>query len=140
MTARKKATKAKTTAKTKAKVVKKVSKTSKKVTVKKLKVTDPFTKTELIKTISERTEIERKSVVAIIMELEAIIGAHLSKGGPGKFVLPGLLKLVVKKVPAKKARKGINPFTGETTTFKAKPASRKVKATPLKKLKEVVIG
>lgn len=53
------------------------------------------------------------------------------------FILPGLLKLVVKQVPAKKARAGINPFTGEQTTFKAKPASRKVKIKALKSLKEM---
>ena len=46
--------------------------------------------------------------------------------------------MVVKKTPAKKARKGINPFTGEPTIFKAKPASRKVKVTVLKKVKEMV--
>jgi len=38
--------------------------------------------------------------------------------------------------PATKARKGINPFTGEETMFKAKPASIQVKVRPLKKMKE----
>jgi len=40
--------------------------------------------------------------------------------------------------PATKARKGINPFTGEEMIFKAKPARRGVKAVPLKRLKEMV--
>ena len=68
-----------------------------------------------------------------------IVGAHLKKGGPGKFILPGMLKMTVKSVPAKGARKGINPFTKEPTIFKAKPARAKVKITSLKMLKEMAL-
>jgi nucleoid DNA-binding protein len=46
------------------------------------------------------------------------------------------MKVTTVKKPARKARKGINPFTGEATTFKAKPASIAVKVRPLKKMKE----
>jgi nucleoid DNA-binding protein len=60
------------------------------------------------------------------------------RGAPGTFTIPGLLKLRVVKKPAKKARKGINPFTGEEMMFKAKPASRAVKALALKGLKDMV--
>ena len=42
------------------------------------------------------------------------------------------------KKPATKAREGVNPFTGEKMMFKAKPASRKVRALPLKSLKSMV--
>jgi nucleoid DNA-binding protein len=51
-------------------------------------------------------------------------------------MLPGLFKITVTKVPAKPERQGINPFTGEPTTFKAKPATVKVKVRPMKKLKD----
>jgi nucleoid DNA-binding protein len=51
-------------------------------------------------------------------------------------VLPGILKITAVAVPAKKGRKGINPFTGEATVFKAKPATVKVKVRPMKKLKD----
>jgi len=54
------------------------------------------------------------------------------------FSIPGLLKLRVVKKPARKARKGVNPFTGEEMMFKAKPASKAVKATTLKALKDMV--
>ncbi len=54
----------------------------------------------------------------------------------GEFTLPGILKITTVAKPAKKARKGINPFTGEEQMFKAKPASIGVKVRPLKKLKE----
>jgi hypothetical protein len=52
--------------------------------------------------------------------------------------MPSLLKMKVVKKPATKARKGINPFTGEETMFKAKLASKKVRAAALKSLKEMV--
>jgi DNA-binding protein HU-beta len=58
--------------------------------------------------------------------------------GNGLFTLPGLLKLKVVKKPATKTREGVNPFTGEKMTFKAKPASKKVRVLPLKSLKAMV--
>ena len=70
------------------------------------------------------------------MDVAFIIEGHIKKRAVGEFVLPGLLKVSAVKKPAKKARKGINPFTGEEQMFKAKPASIAVKVRPLKKLKE----
>ena len=61
----------------------------------------------------------------------------MGKKGPGLFAVPGLMKIVVIQKPAVKARKGINPFTGEETTFKAKPARNVVKIAALKNLKEM---
>ncbi|MEM7281726.1 MAG: HU family DNA-binding protein, partial [Pseudomonadota bacterium] len=52
--------------------------------------------------------------------------------------VPGLMKIKSVKKPATKARKGINPFTGEEMMFKAKPARKAVKVLPLKGLKEMV--
>ena len=54
------------------------------------------------------------------------------------FTVPGLLKLRVVKKPARKARKGTNPFTGEEMMFKAKPATKVVKVSALKGLKDMV--
>ena len=48
------------------------------------------------------------------------------------------MKCVVKRKPATKARKGINPFTKEETMFKAKPACTVIKIRPLKKMKDMV--
>jgi nucleoid DNA-binding protein len=45
---------------------------------------------------------------------------------------------VVQRKPATKARKGINPFTGQETMFKAKPARNVVKVRALKNLKQMV--
>lgn len=97
----------------------------------------PYSKSELIATLSGRTGVARKQVQQVLESLQEIIQVHLNKQGPETFVWPGMAKIKVVKKPATKARKGINPFTGEETMFKAKPASRKVKILPLKKLKEM---
>ncbi|MBW1901265.1 MAG: HU family DNA-binding protein [Deltaproteobacteria bacterium] len=100
-------------------------------------VKEPMTKAVMISEIAETTGLNKKQVNSVIDELAIIIERHIKTRGPGKFILPGLIKVQVKRKPATKARKGINPFTGEMTTFKAKPARRVVKVTPLKKLKEM---
>ena len=48
------------------------------------------------------------------------------------------MKIKVVRKPATKARKGVNPFTGEPMTFKAKPARNVVKVLALKALKDMV--
>jgi len=103
------------------------------------KVSNVYTKSALLATLADRTGLAKKEVSNVLTELTTVVEAHLKRGGPGKFTLPGMLKMTVKNVPAKKARKGINPFTGEQTTFKAKPASRKVKVTALKALKDMAV-
>jgi nucleoid DNA-binding protein len=97
----------------------------------------PFTKSQFISTLSEHTGISRKDAGNVLATVSKVIGAHLGKGGPAIFSWPGLFKMKIVKKPATKSRKGINPFTGEPTIFKAKPASRKVKILPLKGLKEM---
>lgn len=96
------------------------------------------TKSHLLLTIAEETGLSRKQVGAVLEVLGTQIKKSLGGRGAGKFVLPGLMKLKVVKKPATKARKGINPFTGEETTFKAKPARKVVKIQPLKALKDAV--
>jgi len=91
------------------------------------------TKSELFSTIADNCELSKN----VFDALGDIIGEHIKKRGPGKFTIPGMMKIDVRVRPATKARKGINPFTGEETIFKAKPASRRVKITALKKLKDL---
>lgn len=113
-------------------------KAAKKAPAKKLTaVKSRYSKTQILGEISEKTELTRKQIGAVIEELSDLIERHVKKGACGEFVLPGLLKVNTVKKPARKARKGINPFTGEETMFKAKPASTQVKVRPLKKLKEM---
>ena len=100
-------------------------------------VKDRYTKTQIITEIAESTELTKKQVSAVIDELGDVIERHIKKRACGEFVLPGMLKITTVKKKATKARKGINPFTGEETIFKAKPASTQVKVRPLKKLKDM---
>jgi nucleoid DNA-binding protein len=96
------------------------------------------TKSEIFSIIAERTELSKKDVRNVFSELTDLAGRTLSKG-PGQFTIPGLCKLVVKSTPARKARKGINPFTGEEMMFKAKPKSKTVRARAVKALKDMVV-
>lgn len=101
-------------------------------------VKKPPTKSEIMTSIAETTELSRKQVASVFEALNELIQDNLKPRGPGTFSVPGLMKIRVNKKPATKARKGINPFTGEETMFKAKPARKVVKVLPLKNLKDMV--
>jgi nucleoid DNA-binding protein len=98
----------------------------------------PMTKSGIMAEISDKTGLNKKQVSSVFDEMTILIERHIKKGGAGQFSLPGLMKVEVKRKPATKARKGINPFTGEETVFKAKPARNVVKIRPLKKVKDMV--
>ena len=101
-------------------------------------VKQPMTKAQLLSAIAEDTGLTRKQVMEVMDSLSGQIQRHIKRRGPGTFTLPGLLKVKTMRKPARKARKGINPFTGEETTFAAKPAHTVVKIQPLKGLKDMV--
>ena len=94
------------------------------------------TKSEIVAQITKDTDLSRKQVAAVFDSLNGQIKKSLRSGG--LFTVPGLLMLKVVKKPATKAREGINPFTKEKMVFKAKPASKKVRALRLKALKAFV--
>jgi nucleoid DNA-binding protein len=98
-----------------------------------------FTKASLVAHLAEQSGVEAKSVKAVMAALEAATLASVNKKGIGEFTLPGLLKVIAQKVPAKPKRFGKNPFTGEEQWFAAKPATVKVKVRPLKKLKDAAL-
>ena len=98
-----------------------------------------FNKTGLIAHLAELAAIEVKVVKALLASLEATILASVHKKGLGSFTLPGLLKVNVVKVPAKKKRTGIDPFTKQERVFAAKPATVKIKTRALKKLKDAAL-
>lgn len=101
-------------------------------------VKTPFTKSQLLQYIAENTELTKNKTAEVFELLNAAINAHLCKNSAGIFTLAGIAKFKVKHMPAQKARKGRNPFTGEEVMFKAKPARNVVKIRPLKKLKDNV--
>ena len=98
----------------------------------------PMTKPEIMETLATETDLTKKEVARILEELAKLIDKNIGKRGPGVFNVPGLLKVMVVRKPATEARKGIIPFTGQETMFKAKPARNVVKIRPLKGLKDMV--
>jgi len=123
--------------KAKKKVARKKTAVKKAPAVKAIK--EPYTKTMLFNEIAERTDLKKKDVVAVFDELSSIINGHIRRNAAGIFTVPGLMKVKVVRKPATRARQGINPFTGEPTIFKAKPARNVVKIQPLKALKDMAL-
>ena len=97
----------------------------------------PLTKSQVLTGLAEASGLTKKDVSGVLDALSVMIGKNIGKRGPGVFSVPGLVKIKVVRKPATKARKGINPFTGEETMFKAKPARNVVKVQPLKALKDM---
>jgi nucleoid DNA-binding protein len=100
----------------------------------------PMTKSELLNAISTETDLNRRQVGSVLDSLNAQISKSLGRRGAGAFTLPGLVKIEKKKVPARKASKGVpNPFKpGELMDIAARPATTKVKVRALKNLKDMV--
>jgi nucleoid DNA-binding protein len=98
----------------------------------------PLSKSEVLNAVVETigAEVSRKHVKEVIENLVAVAHKELKK--TGTFVLHGLAKFVVVKKPARPAREGINPFTKQKQKFAAKPASKAVRARPVKAVKDAV--
>jgi nucleoid DNA-binding protein len=95
-----------------------------------------MSKSALINLIAEENEIPRKTAVGVYTTLENVFLGSVHPRGLGEFTLPGLLKVNLRKVPARKAGTLVrNPATGEMIKAAAKPASVRVKIRALSKLK-----
>lgn len=99
---------------------------------------EALTKAEMYNTIAEATGLSRKQVSSVFDCLGQVINGHIRSKAVGMCTIGGLIKVEVKRKAATKARKGVNPFTGEEIMIKAKPARNVVKIKALKKLKEMV--
>merc|ERR1739845_277304 len=95
-----------------------------------------MTSTAAYQAVAESTGVKPRDVKGALEAYLGVVTERVKKNGSFKFC--GVLNLKLKKRPAKPARKGINPFTKEPCVFKAKPASKTVKAFPLKKFKEMI--
>jgi nucleoid DNA-binding protein len=95
-----------------------------------------MTKTQLIEAIAESSNLSKNDVKTVIEHLATVGYKELNESG--EFVIPGFAKMSVVNKPATEARMGVNPFTKEPMQFAAKPASRSVKASPLKVAKDAV--
>lgn len=100
-----------------------------------------LTKSALVTLIAEQNELSRKQAAGVLETLENTILGSVHPKGFGAFTLPGLMKVTLRKVPARKAGTLIrNPATGEMMKAAAKPASVRVKIRPLKKLKTAAVS
>jgi nucleoid DNA-binding protein len=99
----------------------------------------PLSKSAILQAVTDAIgeEISRKQVRQVVETLVDVGHKELKKNGI--FVLPGFAKFVVVKKPARPAREGINPFTKEKQMFAAKPASKSVRARPVKAVKDAVV-
>src|SRR4029077_9803548 len=98
-----------------------------------------ITKTEILKTLSDASGLNKKQVSSVLEGLAELVGKNIGKKGPGVIALPGLVKIRVVHKPATPAQKNVpNPFKpGELYDKPAKPARRQVKVQALKALKDV---
>lgn len=97
-----------------------------------------MTKAQVVAELAEMTELDKKAINNLFASMSQLINKELGPRGPGEFVLPGLVKLKTVKKPATKDREGINPFTKQPMLIKGKPASKKIRATAVKALKDMV--
>jgi nucleoid DNA-binding protein len=139
MATKKKNMKAKNAPKAKAKAAPRAAKSADPRPIVAIKGVDrPRTKSDIFTAMAGATGLNRKDIGNVFAALGECLSLDIGKKGPGIFTVPGLMKVTRVTKPATKARKGINPFTGEETVFKAKPARNVVKVRPLKALKEMV--
>lgn len=101
-----------------------------------MKTSGAMTASGAYNSVAETTGLKAKEVKSVVESLVTIAAEQLKKAGRFKFA--GCLNLKLKKKPARPARKGVNPFTKEPCVFKAKPASKTVRALPLRRFKEMI--
>merc|ERR1712144_119758 len=95
-----------------------------------------MTQTGVLQSVAETTGLKTKEVKGVVEALMGVAVEQVKKSG--SFKVAGMLNMKLKNKPARKAKRGINPFTKEPCVFKAKPASKTVRCLPMKKLKEML--
>jgi len=98
-----------------------------------------LTKSQIVAALAEGSGLDKKSVNSLLEALTSLAKKELGSGGPGEFTIPNIVRLKAKQIPATADREGINPFTKQPMTIKGKPASLKVRATPVKALKDMLV-
>ena len=100
--------------------------------------TNRLSKSQFVAALAEKSGLTKKQVSLVLNALNAMVAHELSRRGPGEVVIPGLLRLGVAEKPATAEHEGINPFTKEPMTYKARPARKVIRVRPLKALKDAV--
>lgn len=97
-----------------------------------------MSKSEFVAALSEKSGLDKNQAASALDAINAMVTQQLGKGGPGEVLIPGLIKLKVVDKPATPQHEGVNPFTKEPMTYKAKPAHKVIKVMILKTLKDAV--
>jgi nucleoid DNA-binding protein len=97
-----------------------------------------MSKTQFVAAVAEKSGLTKKQANAALEAINTVVARELGKKGPGEVILPGLLKLTIVIKPATSQHEGVNPFTKEPMTYKAKPARKVVKIRALKALTDAV--
>ncbi|MCL2824579.1 MAG: HU family DNA-binding protein [Polyangiaceae bacterium] len=97
----------------------------------------PMSKSAIVQAIADMLgeTVSRKQIKATLDALEQVGHEELKK--TGVFLLPGFAKFFVAMKPARPAKQGINPFTKQPMDIEAKPASKTIRARPLKGVKQM---
>jgi nucleoid DNA-binding protein len=95
-----------------------------------------LTKAQFLAALAESAGLDKKTASNVLDALLDLVKKQLGDGGPGEVTVPGLVKLKAKVTPATIDREGTNPFTKAKITIKGKPASRKIRASVVKPLKD----
>jgi len=95
-------------------------------------------KSQFVTTLAEKSGLDRKQATSALETINAMVAQQLGKRGPGEVLIPGLLKLNIVDKPATREHEGINPFTKEPMTYKAKAARKVIRVRPLKALKDAI--
>ena len=97
-----------------------------------------MSKAQFVTAVAEESGLTKKQANTALDAINAVVARELGKKGPGEVILPGLLKLSVVNKPATREHEGVNPFTKEPMTYKAKMARKVVKIRALKALTDAV--
>ena len=97
-----------------------------------------MSKSQFVTTLAEKSGLDKKQAASALDTINAMVAQQLSKQGPGEVLIPGLLRLSVVNKPATSQHEGVNPFTKEPMTYKAKAARKVIRVVPLKGLKDAV--
>jgi nucleoid DNA-binding protein len=97
-----------------------------------------MSKSQFVTTLAEKSGLNKRQASSALDTINALVAQQLGKRGPGEVLIPGLLRLNVVDKPATRKHEGINPFTKEPMTYKAKAARKVIKVRPLKALKDAI--
>ena len=95
-------------------------------------------KSQFVASLAEKSGLDKKQAALALDAINIMVAQQLSKQGPGEVLIPGLLKLNVVEKPATPKHEGVNPFTKEPMTYKAKAARKVIKVRPLQALKDAI--